>query len=750
MASASFTFSGSDPGGSGVASFECKLDAGAFAPCPSPKELSDLGDGAHSFEVRAVDQAGNADASPASFTWSVDTTAPQTQIDSHPPAVAPSASASFTFSGLDPGGSGVASFECRRDSEEWAACASPRTYAALAEGTHTFEVRAVDNGGNTDATPASFTWTIDTIAPQTQIDTHPSALVNVATATFTFFGADAGGSGVASFECKLDAGSFAPCSSPKELSGLGDGSHTFEVRAVDNADNADASPAIFTWTVDTTAPSTQIDTHPTVLTNSAVGNFTFSGADTGGSGVASFECKLDAGSFAPCSSPKELSGLGDGSHSFEVRAVDQAGNKDGSPASFTWSVDTAAPDTQIDTHPLAFAPSNSASFGFSGSDPDGSGVASFECKLDAGAFAPCSSPRELSGLADGSHTFEVRAIDNADNADATPASFTWTVDTTAPTTQIDTHPAAVAASSSASFGFSGADGSGSGIFSFECRRDFEEWAACGSPRSYAALADGSHSFEVRAIDQAGNTDATPASFAWTVDTIAPSTQIDSHPTALTNSAAATFTFSGADSGGSGVASFECKLDAGAFAPCSSPRELSGLSDGSHSFEVRAVDQAGNKDGSPASFTWSVDTAAPDTQIDTHPLAFAPSNSASFGFSGSDPGGSASPPSSAAATPKNGRPAARRATTPRSPRAPTASKSGRSTTPTTPMRRRPPSPGRSTPPRPPPRSTPTRPRSPTAPPPTSPSPAPTPAAPASPPSNASSTPAPSRSAARRGN
>ena len=43
------------------------------------------------------------------------------------------------------------------------------------------------------------------------------------------------------------------------------------------------------------------------------------------------------------------------------------------------------------------------------------------------------------------------------------------------------------------------------------------------PTSYTSLPDGSHTFSVRAKDQAGNTDATPASYTWTIDATAPIT-----------------------------------------------------------------------------------------------------------------------------------------------------------------------------------------------------------------------------------
>jgi CSLREA domain-containing protein/uncharacterized repeat protein (TIGR01451 family) len=102
----------------------------------------------------------------------------------------------------------------------------------------------------------------------------------------------------------------------------------------------------------------------------------------------------------------------------------------------TIDTDNTPPDTTITSMPSNPSNSSSASFSFSGSD-SGTGVASFECSLDGSSFTACTSAQSYSGLADGQHTFKVRAIDGAGNADQTPDSYTWVVDTTAPSVTIN-------------------------------------------------------------------------------------------------------------------------------------------------------------------------------------------------------------------------------------------------------------------------------------------------------------------------
>jgi hypothetical protein len=166
-------------------------------------------------------------------------------------------------------------------------------------------------------------------------------------------------------------------------------------------------------------PETTITGGPPATTNSTSADFTFQSSEEG----SSFECQLDDGGFAPCESPQSYSGLPPGQHTFQVQATDAAFNTDPTPAAHSWTVDTAAPETTITGGPPASTTSTDAAFSFQSSEAG----SSFECRLDGGAFAPCSSPHSYSGLTLGSHTFEVRATDPAGNLDSTSATHGWTV-----------------------------------------------------------------------------------------------------------------------------------------------------------------------------------------------------------------------------------------------------------------------------------------------------------------------------------
>jgi hypothetical protein len=83
------------------------------------------------------------------------------------------------------------------------------------------------------------------------------------------------------------------------------------------------------------------------------------------------------------------------------------------------------------------------------------------------------------------------------------------------------------------------------------------------------------------------------------DSVAPNAQITKAPNDKTKKKTATFEFIGTDA--RAVASFQCSLDGSAFAPCTSPHTVK-VKKGKHTFQVQAVDQAGNV-GAPASDAW---------------------------------------------------------------------------------------------------------------------------------------------------
>lgn len=115
-------------------------------------------------------------------------------------------------------------------------------------------------------------------------------------------------------------------------------------------------------------------------------------------------------------------------------------------------------------------------------------------------------------------------------------------------------------------------------------------------RSVTTSLDGQH------VATAGSTDGAVASFSREPDVTAPQTTIASGPAGGTADSTPTFSFSSDDP--AFTTGFECRTDGGGFGPCTSPRTIGRLAAGSHSFEVRATDTAGNVDPSPAlrSFT----------------------------------------------------------------------------------------------------------------------------------------------------
>ena len=560
-----------------------------------------MADGRHTFVVKARDAAGNSSAE-TSFSWTIDTVAPTTTITGKPANPSNTSAPSFAFTASESG----STFLCRIDAQAFSACDSPKSYASLGQGAHTFGVKATDRAGNAGA-EATYTWTVDTVDPTTSITGQPANPINASSATFAFTANESG----SSFACRLDGAAFGPCASPKSYTGLGDGQHTFAVRATDPAGNQ-GLPDTYQWRIDTTPPTTAITDKPGSPTNESSASFSFAASEPG----SSFSCRIDTAAFAGCTSPKSYAGLTDGAHTFSVRATDALGNV-GPVMSSTWTIDTVAPSVQITQKPNSPSNASSPSFSFTSSEAG----STFACRLEQGGFAPCTAPKSYGPLTDGQHAFAVKATDVAGNTGAA-TTYTWTIDTIAPAVAITGKPSNPSNSRSPSFSFTSEEGS-----TFACRLDGGGFSACAAPVGYASLADGPHTFAVRAGDPAGNV-GPETTYTWTIETRAPTAAMVSAPPGLSNSSAAAFAFTADE-----PSTYDCSLDGRGFEPCGSPASYHGLGDGAHAFSVRARDAVGNL-SAPVGHSWTIDTAAPETMLAAAPTS-GTATSATFGFAASE-------------------------------------------------------------------------------------------------------------------
>jgi hypothetical protein len=135
------------------------------------------------------------------------------------------------------------------------------------------------------------------------------------------------------FTCTLDAQLPFVCRSPLTLPALGDGDHALAVSGV-GLGGIDA-PAVRAFTVDTLAPGTTITDGPpdgAMLTDGRV-SFAWTSPDD----AVSFDCSVEHVPIASCDSAFTTP-ASNGSHSFSVAAVDEAGNVDQTPATSTFTV----------------------------------------------------------------------------------------------------------------------------------------------------------------------------------------------------------------------------------------------------------------------------------------------------------------------------------------------------------------------------------------------------------------------------
>jgi hypothetical protein len=249
--SASFGFTSTEQG----STFQCRLDSAAWSSCTTPKSYSGISVGTHTFRVRATDSAGNVDATPATYGWTVKASSSPgaSAIWTTPPN--PVANKPVTLDGTDSTGKGPLSCTWSFENQDGSVVYQTRTgceieFTFQATGIKYVELNVKDSTGSADAEKKSFSVSAsapgpDTTAPNTSIASGPSSTTTSTSASFSFSSTESG----STFACRLDGSAWVACTAPKAYPSLSLGTHAFAVRATDAAGNTDASPATRNWTV---------------------------------------------------------------------------------------------------------------------------------------------------------------------------------------------------------------------------------------------------------------------------------------------------------------------------------------------------------------------------------------------------------------------------------------------------------------------------------------------------------------------
>ncbi|MHC2992482.1 autotransporter [Pontibacter sp. HJ8] len=198
------------------------------------------------------------------------------------------------------------------------------------------------------------------------------------------------------------------------------------------------------------------------------------------------------------------------------------------------AADTKAPETTITTKPAAITNSNSATFEFTSNESK----VYFETSLNGAAYATNATPLTLSGLADGTYTLNVRAVDAAGNKDASPATYTWIVITAPPTAPVFaavTEDRGIASddqvTSDNTLRLSGKAQAGVEVKVSEAGKGVLGTTKANTAGDWeynyegTALAEGAYRFTATATDAAGNVSPVSKAFPVTIDLKAPGASI---------------------------------------------------------------------------------------------------------------------------------------------------------------------------------------------------------------------------------
>ena len=156
-------------------------------------------------------------------------------------------------------------------------------------------------------------------------------------------------------------------------------------------------------------------------------------------------------------------------------------------------------------HPPVLSSSGQATFDWRTSGI----IGETRCKLDSAAFKFCPGiPSRYGGLSEGRHTFTVR-VRNGYQVTA-KATWTWTIDTTAPTAPtVSGGSASWRNGGSGQITAAGSADSGSGLAGYQWRAETDggAWSTAAPGPAASVRAQGTSYVQFRSVDKAGNVSA---------------------------------------------------------------------------------------------------------------------------------------------------------------------------------------------------------------------------------------------------
>jgi hypothetical protein len=541
------------------------------------------------------------------------------------------------------------------------------TSTALADGTsYYFHVRAIDLAGNAGSDVVSGPYLIDTLAPAAPTVTSSQAASGTWTpnTSVTFnWAAPGDASGISGYSAVLDdvQSTIPPASTSTTgtsltYSGIGDGTHYFHLRALDNAGNW-GSTYLFTLLVDSSAPvapTVSSSTHPdqSQWSSNNLPSFSFSGSDL--SGITGFAYVLDqsagtvpgttaqvTGSSGSYTAP---TGLPEGLSYFHIRARNGS-NLFGDTYSYVVRVDRSAPNvapTPSSSSHQVNTPSNNQVLQVSWTGAPGSdtysGIGGYSVVVNTASGTAADTTQDQTGTtfaanlpSDGSYYFHIRALDKVGNVGPDTVLGPFVLDLTgpaAPTITSTTHTdGAWSTNPNATFALASTDASGISGYSVV----FDESAGTIPPQTVTTttgvyskngITDGTHYLHVRAKDVTGNWGGT-ALFTVLVDStapVAPTATSSTHPdqSVWSSDNNPGISFTGADTSGITGFSFAWDRTAGTV-PDTTPEltgssagtaTATGLADGLNYFHVRARNGSGLF-GATTTYLVKVDRSAPN-------------------------------------------------------------------------------------------------------------------------------------------